>query len=991
MLRRIFLFLLVFGAGVSLLLFVTGNPKLFQLEKKEVKETHVSGGDSGLKVKMSDGEGTSSMGQNVGVVARGRGSLVDYAAENSKNEFRLAWEDSEPRSDGTYDLVRATYILFLREKAKGSNLRGQPKIQGKADRLNIKMQLGEGGKQSIDRQKEIHAFGFVLNAEGGGKDREFSLGLTTGELKGRIRPQGLSARTPSPKEKVEIRLVTQGKHFRIKGKGLRMEVGQVGDSSQKADGSPKEENGMESKGLDLTIFEDIEIFDSATKGESPFLTAKGPLRIHRRDEDRIFLEVNNRVRLRSPKGQKGVLGVQGIEGEGDRFTGLLSRGFIPGVSAQEVSFAWTEFRFHGSMKEQARLHVSGQELRGDHLGVALSSSGGVLELVAEGKPFLRFSDEKGKEIGVIHGARSIHWSRPGSRLLELFPRIKPVFGMGMDTLVDDLVVFEGKTVFEPTQESEIQRVVSKMGLRLFFRQSFGRPTLFFVTAPGEVTALGGNGKEKTRATVKQGVSVEPVGLGFAAGLGRQGGEFVVDREGFHLEGKGWLFSHAQATKERWGRSLSKGDLRFSSALHEDLKAWVKLDSGKASVQGIREADLRTVSKGSPKLFFQGTDLRFDLGEFHAEAEELRLLPDGQVLLDGGSKIALVSHRDPSGRIQKTQGERILFHPIRMLEEWRIPVLVKGMARSQVIVQEKGLLLSLKSDEQRFFPPFLPSFLQRNLARISLGSAGFFLSDWLYGVARIEVKGHVTLDFKKKGEGEDWNLHCRAAQGVSALDASYLVLEGRGPKSFKARLEQRKKGRLIFEGASAKFLSMGRDVIFSGSFPTPPTLKWEGERDGLAVVAKKGKVFFHRELSGDGTLRIPGPVTLWRLPRQEEGFQLSCSRGVFVELENPTSLETERFSRWKVPLNLSRIEARGDVLARGNGIVAQGDRLIYDTKTQWVSLEAKPKESVVFQAGPGLIWRSSPHLSVSLRSFEIRGGYGSLQGAPMVGSLSEIHR
>ena len=986
MLRRTILFILVFGGGVGLLLFVTGNPNLFQLEKPDVKEVQASGGDSGLKVKMTKNQGSSSMGQNVGVVARGRGSLVDYAAENSKNEFRLEWEDSEPRSDGTYDLVRAKYVFHLREKGKGSKIQGNPKIKGKADRLNIKMQFGEGGKQSIDREQEIHAFGFVMNARGGGKDRGFSLGLTAGELKGRIRPKGFSAQTPSPKEKVEIRLETQGKKFLVKGKGLRLEVEQGGGSSG---------SGTEAKTLDLRILEDIEIFDGLLKGGKPFLTAKGPLRIRRIDEDRILLEVDNSVRLKSPKGQKGVLGVQGIEGEGERFTGLLRRGFIPGVLAQAVSFAWTEFRFHGRGAVQASLHVSGQELRGDDLGVALSPSEGILELVAEGRPMLRFSDEKGEPVGVLSGAKSLHWSRPGGRFLEAFPGIKPVFGMGMDVWAQNVVVVEGRTVFEPVQESGIQRVESEQGLRLFFRESFGRPALFFATAPGEVVAKGGDVTEPLLARVKGGLSIEPVGRGFAAGLGNRGGEFVVDRGDLHLEGKGWLFFQALASGEGRGRSFTRGDLRFVSALNGDLKAWVKRAmggvSGRAKVEGIRQAHLRSSLEGPPKIFFQGRELHFDWGGIHAEGEELRLLQGEEVLLDGGSRMAMVSRRDSLGRVQKTQGDRILLRPFQILEEWRVPILVQGKALTQIVDPKGGGRIYLSSDEQRYFPASLPSFFKRDLAQVSLGGAGLWLGDWLFGTARIEAKGHVELDLKKKGKGEDLHLHCLAENAISTLDASFFFLEGRGPHGLKAFLQQGEKGRLVFEGQNARFLSMGRDVKFFGSNKVPPILKWKGEKDGLEVVAKHGEVFFHRDSTGKASLRVPGPVILRRIPILNEGFELTCSRGVFVNLEEPNSSKGSTPSRWKIPVNLSRVEARGDVLAKGNGIFAQGERLVYDAKTQWVSLEARTKGEVLFQAGPGLVWKSSPHLSVSLQSFEIRGGFGSLEGGTSIGGLSEIRR
>ncbi len=985
MLRRIILFILVFGGAVGFLLFITGNPSLFQLEKPDVKEVQSSGGDSGLQVKMNQNMGSSSMGQNVGVVARGRGSLVDYAAENSKNEFRLEWEDSEPRSDGTYDLVRATYVFHLREKGKDSELKGKPKIQGKADRLNIKMQFGKSGKQSIDREQEIHAFGFVMDARGGGKDRGFSLGLTAGELKGRIRNKGLSAQTPSPKEKVEIRLETQGKKFRVKGKGLRLEVDQGGGPS-----------GEGAEALDLRILEDIEIYDGVIKGGKPFLTAKGPLRMRRIDEDRILLEVENHVRLKSPKGQNGVLGVEGIEGEGELFTGLLCRGFIPGVSAQEVSFAWTEFRFHGQGKDQAILHVSGQELRGNDLGVALSPSQGILELVAEGRPLLRFSDEKGEPAGVLTGAKSLHWSRPGARFLEIFPGLEPAFGMGMDCWAQNVVVVYGRTVFEPAQGSEIQRVESEQGLRLFFRESFGRPALFFANAPGEVVAKGGGRAEPFQIKIQEGVSVEPLGRGFAAGLGNRGGSFVVDHGDLHLEGKGWLFFQALASGKGDGQNFTRSDLRFVSALNQDLKAWAfqsaGMARGRAKIDGIQEVHLRSSREGSPKVLFQGSHLRFDWGGLHAEGQELRLLQSEEILLDGGSRMAIVSRQDSLGRIQKTQGDRILLRPFKMLDEWRIPILVQGKALSQILDSKGGIRISLSSDAQRYFPSSLPSFLKTGLARISLGEAGPWLEDWLFGVGRIEASGNVELDLKKKGKNEDLHLHCLAEKAVSTLDSSFFFLKGRaGPHGLKASLEQGDKGRLVFEGQSARFLSMGHDVRFSGSDQVPPILKWLGERDGLEVLAKEGEIFFHRSTHGKASLRVPGPVTLRRIPILQDGFELTCSRGVFVELEEQSSPRASKPSRWKIPVNLSRVEARGDVLARGNRIAAQGERLVYDARTQWVSLEAKKKGEVVFQAGPGLVWRSYPHLSVSLQSFEIRGGFGTLQGGTPPEGLSEIRR
>jgi hypothetical protein len=970
MLRRILLFIFLFGGGVGLLLFVTGNPSLFQLGKKDVKEVQGSGGDSGLRVQMKESAGSSKIGQNVGVVARGRGSLVDYAAENSKNEFRLEWEDSEPRSDGTYDLVRATYVVHLREKGQGSHLQGKPKIHGKADRLNIKMQFGEGGKQSIDREKEIHAFGFVMNAQGGGKDRGFSLGLTAGELQGRIRSKGLSAKTPSSREKVEIRLATQGKQFCVKGRGLRLEVDQSGADA-------------ETKTLDLTILEDIEVFDGVLRGAKPFLTAKGPLRIRRLDEDRILLEVENHVQLKSPKGQRGVLGIRGIEGEGERFTGLLCRGFIPGVSAQEVSFAWTEFRFHGKGGVQASLHVSGQELRGDHLGVALSPSSGILELVAEGEPLLRFSDDKGEPAGILHGAKSLHWSRPGARFLEVFPSLETAFGMGMDTWVQDVVVVEGRTVFEPADDAKIQRVVSQQGLRLFFREVFGRPAFFLAMAPGEVEARGGSEEEPLLAKIKEGLLVEPVGVGFAAGLGSRGGEFVVDRGSLHLEGKGWLNLQALGGDTGKGRAINQGVIRFASGIQEDLRAWVTLSSGTAKVVGIREAHLRTSPKGIQNLRFLGSGLQFDWGGLHAEGEGLRLLPNDEILLEGGSRLALVSRKDSMGRVQKTQGDRIRLRPFRLVDEWRVPVLVEGKVLTRVVDQKGGSRLSLKSEEQRFFPASLPSFLKKDLAQISLGSAGVWLADWVYGVSRIEAKGHVEIDLKKKEKTDVLHLHCLAQKGVSTMDASLVALEGIGPHGFKAFLEQSKKGHMVFEGKSVRFLSMGRDVMFQGSENIPPILNWKGEKDGLEVLAKDGKFFFHRSASSKSTLRVPGPVTLRRTPILKDGFELSCEVGVFVNFDESGIGEP---SRWKIPASLSRIEARGAVHAKGNGISVQGERLIYDTKTQWVSLEAKGKGFVFFQAGPGIVWKSSPHLSVSLESFEIRGGYGSLEGG-----VSEIRR
>lgn len=977
MLRRFLLFVFLFGGGVGLLLFVTGNPSLFQLEKKDVKEVQGSGGDSGLKVKMSGRDGPSQVGQNVGVVARGPGSLVDYAAENSKNEFRLDWEDSEPRSDGTYDLIRATYIFHLRENGEGSHLKGKPKIQGTADRLNIKMQLGGGGKQSIDRESEIHAFGFVMNARGGGKDRGFALGLSAGELKGRIRSSGFSTWTPNPREKVEIRLVTQGKQFKVRGRGLKLDVDQV-------------EGGGETKALDLRILEEIEIFDGEAKGDEPFLTAKGPLRIRRIGEDRILLEVDHQVRLKSPDGQKGVLGIRGIQGEGERFTGLLSRGFIPGVAAQELSFAWTEFRFHGKGKLQARLHVSGQELKGDHLGVAISPSGGVLELVAEGKPLLHFSDQNGLRIGTLSGAESLRWSRPGSMFLETFPGTRVAFGMGFDIWPQNVVVVSGRSVFRPTTGSLIQSVVSAEGLRLFFRDGFGRPSLFFAMAPGDVVAVGGTKEEPVSLRVSGGLAVEPLGKGFAAGLGEKGGRFFLDRGSLHLEGKGKVSVKARGSGEGAGWSFSEGGVQFSSSKGGELKAWVRMGQDQAQVRGIRQALVRTSPSKVPELRFHGRELRFDWGGVHAEGELLRLLRNEEILLKGGQRKARASRRDSQGGVQETLGDQILIRPLRMFDEWRIPVLVKGNVRTRVRGPRGKTRLSLNSDEQRFFPAPLPHFFQAELARASLGPLGVFLGKWMLGEGRIEANGNVELDFKKSESGSNLLLHCLAEEGVSTLDGSFLSLQGVGSHGLKALLEQDKKGRLVFEGKKARFISMGKKVELMGAGLIPPIFKWEGKKEGLEVIAKEGKIFFKRESAGNGSFRVPGPVTLRKIPVEANGFRLSCTQGLFARLEELDPVRPRR-NPWKAPLNLARIEASGGVVAKGNGISAEGERLIYDAKTQWISLEAKRKGQVIFQAGPGLIWKSSPHLSVSLRDFEIRGGFGSLEGANSSGGLMELRR
>ncbi len=977
MLRRILLFILLLGGGIGLLLFVTGNPNLFQLEKKDFKEVQDPGGGSGLEVQMKDGAESSPMGQNVGVVARGPGSLVDYVAENSKNEFRLDWEDSEPRSNGTYDLVRATYVFHLRENGNDSHLKGKPKIQGKADRLNIKMQFG-GGKQSIDRESEIHAFGFVMNAQGGGKDRGFSLGLSAGELLGRIRSRGLSARTPSPEERVEIRLATQGKRFRVQGRGLNLEVDQS-------------EVGGETKTLDLRILKEIKIFDGETNGMAPFLVARGPLRIRRIDEERILMEVEHDVRLKSPAGQKGVFGVRGIEGSGERFTGLLCRGFIPGVHPEGVSYAWTEFRFHGDEKHQAKLQVSGRKLGGDHLGVSLSPSEGVKELVATGNPSISFSDDNGGLAGTLSCADSLRWSRPGAILMEAFPGIRCVLGMGLDVWPQDVVVVTGKAVFQPEGGKLVRRVESAEGLRLFFKDRFGRPGLFLGTAPGGVSARGGSGGGPVFVRIQEGMAVEPVGRGFAASLGEKGGGFVVERGSLHLEGRGKALLQALRSKEGKREGGSKGSFHFTSGFGEELKAWFTMASGKAYVEGIHEAFLKISTLGEPQIHFRGNALCFDWGGIHAEGDDLTLLPNNEVLLEGGSRFAMISRRDSRGRTQETRGRQILLRPLRQLDEWRVPVLVRGQVQTRFEDPKGGSTLSLTSHEQRFFPAPIPIFLKRRLARLSLGSPGIWLDDWLFGVGRVEAVEEVQLDLSKKDQDGDLRLVCSAETGVATLNSSFLALRATGPHGLKSVLEQRKKGRMVFEGTGARFLSLGHQVQLEGSEEIPPIFRLEGEEEGVEVVARKGKLFFSRDSSGRGSLRVPGPVRLRAIPFDRNGFQLTCSKGIFAQIEGLNSVSPSSVQPWRTPKILMRMEAEGNVVAKGNFISARGERLTYDAKTQWVSLESGRKGVVVFEAGPGLVWKSSPHLSISLKTFEIRGGVGSLEEGGMRQNSLEIRR
>jgi len=993
--RRLLHFLLLFGGGVLLLVFIVSGEEAFQFGGREGRaRVEIPEGPGEVKVKTGKREETGpGLGGAVGVRGRGKGDLEvfveDREARKRRRLYFLSWEDSRPREDGTYDLDG----LYAEFHGRGTE-REKLRFELRASRANLRMAIDEAGNRSLDRSHEMDLGDVVLlvraKDSGGRGGATPPIRLHVSRLLVNAGEERFEVHTPDSSQPVRMEAKFEDGPLFLDGKGLSADLHSLGAS------------GGEGGNSWIRIESDVVLRDrkdemSGDLGSGFELRGGGPLVFRRIDVDEWRLRLEGGIEFRARRFLRDLrLGAKPLDVLGRSLEARIRRGRLPGVDrgAYFVPHALTDLLVEGGEVSPMRLRFGGQSLRARRLAVAIGSDGKPSRLRAEGDPILDLEGAGGEALGRLVGAAFVDWDRESARLPELFGFPKSLttevfrrfffpFGGGEILTIGPGAKFQAAGGAIPDFRSESAVILSLVeGLEGL------EPVFGFTSGRVEVEANREPGRPAYRLDGKEGFAfLEPPGskavFGSLGPWDREGPIRIRFEEGV-LSGRGRILMHGRRA-HRGGGPAPGSRLSLHARSGNGMRWSMPTRRGRTSVEGIRDGVL-VESKDRLRLELRGRPLRFVVPERGLEARG-RLLSrtgDGPWILEGLSVPAVVVLRRPS----KDGGEARV-RAARFLFEGREGVVGRGVEawlRAEGRVVAEGFWpggdseATLECAELEVLPWIAPPAVEGMLARIWRPlPAG--VRKRIVGERLIRARKGVALQFRSRGGATLQSFHGDRLDLWS--DGSFLRLSGEDGRVIRGRIAMAETGVLSMRGARLLVRDRGRDALLLGGPSKRPVLFLEGGGGRKLRIDPRGTVRLRLEISGEpsriasGRLEVPGPFLAREISDPDADFEIRGGGSLVLLLGPAEGMRAP--SAWDVPLELRKLLAGGGVEARGDGLGAFAEEIEFEPPTGWLLLHGGRSGGVEFWAGEDLRWENEPGLEVNVGSLEIRGGVGRVRG------------